>query len=256
MSLPNLRHTFLVATITIIVFLGSACTLSASQSVQPTSEISSALLTKVAATIQVQIASTRAQDTLSTPLPTNTTLSKPAVSNTNTPTFTATQQPTLTNTPTQKPTLTPTRTSTLRPSQTPTATSTIVPTSTRPVAYGLRYTIDGVNLHDCFGTPWVVFTVYNGGTKALESAYLYVRDVTTNHSLVGPISSNAPFMDSDRSCYTANINRLDSGQLLYLGESLGIRALKGHTLRATIELCDQENLRGTCVKKVIDFVVP
>ncbi len=85
---------------------------------------------------------------------------------------------------------------------------------------------------------------------------LIVRDVSTNHILVGPVTRNAPFSNTDRSCYQGGIERLDSGHVLYLGESLSHSSLKGHTLQATIKLCTHENLYGTCVQKVIEFVVP
>jgi hypothetical protein len=118
------------------------------------------------------------------------------------------------------------------------------------------FKIKGVNIHRCANHPWAIFQIYNQSGHTLESLSLLFQDLTGDQTLFGPIASNSPFMSSDRQCSSGGLDALASGSTLYLGNSLYSSHLKDHTIRATITLCTQEGLGGTCYQKITEFVVP
>lgn len=118
------------------------------------------------------------------------------------------------------------------------------------------FKIKGVNIHTCAKHPWAIFQIYNQSGEPLESLSLLFQDLTGNQTLFGPISSNSPFMSSDRTCSSGGLDALAPGSTLYLGNSLYSSHLKDHTILATITLCTQEGLGGTCYQKSTEFVVP
>lgn len=162
--------------------------------------------------------------------------------------------PQVTDTPTQ----TTTHTATISPSHTPTPTYTLVHTPIPPVGGfpGGGFKIKGLNIHWCRGLPWAHFGVRNIGSSSLHSLYLLYRDQDVNQTLLGPYISSAPFTASDRVCSTGGIDHLTPGNTLFVGNSLGSRGLRGHTIQATIMLCTGENLNGNCYQNIIEFVMP
>lgn len=133
---------------------------------------------------------------------------------------------------------------------------TIVPASPEIVEFGTQFKMRNVNLHPCSGGFNAVFKIYNQSSGLLESLSLQMQDLTTGAILLGAWVSDAPFMNTDRTCASGGIDSLASGQTLYLGNSLGGSNLSGHTIRTTILLCSKESLAGTCSQKMIDFIVP
>ncbi len=133
---------------------------------------------------------------------------------------------------------------------------TMVPTSPEIVEYGAQFKMQNVNLHPCSGGFNAVFKIYNQSSSSLESLSLQMQDLTTGAILLGAWVSDAPFINTDRTCASGGIDSLASGQTLYIGNSLGGSNLSGHTIRTTILLCSKESLAGTCSQKMIDFIVP
>jgi hypothetical protein len=256
------RRAFLSSSIIILALFFSACIPRPSSTPQTAKEIPANLLTEVSATLIAFLSQTpvgmntptvtassttggsaqtlTTTSTLTNAPPTATTLSIttatpiPAVTNTQLPTFTAS----------------PPR---------PIATFTLVPspTATRPVTPGTHFVIDSVNIpNNCLGPLWVIFAIYNNGTSALESLSLTIHDETAKKVLVLPAINNAPFMSSDKTCAPGTIDTLQSGEVLYIGASLGPTNPSQHTLSATIELCNGEGKGWPCYKRIINFVVP
>lgn len=133
---------------------------------------------------------------------------------------------------------------------------TIVPEPAEVVQYGSQFKIKNINLHPCSGGYHAIFKIYNQSSDKLESLNLHLQDLSTGAILLGSWQSDAPFMNTDRTCAIGNIDMISSGQTLFLGNSLGGSKLSGHTIRATILLCSKESLGGNCTQKVIDFIVP
>ncbi len=133
---------------------------------------------------------------------------------------------------------------------------TIVPLSPQVVEYGAQFKIRNINLHPCADGYNAIFKIYNQSSGKLESLSLHIQDLSTGAVLLGPWESDAPFMNTDRTCATGGIDVLNSGQTLFLGNNLGGSNLSGHTIRTTILLCSKEALKGSCTQKVVDFIVP
>lgn len=263
------KRTFIMGLAVILVFslILSACTLPIpgipTQALTAIPGISDAMLTAAAATISAHF---NAQNTLQPP----TEESSPATS---TPEILPTAEVQILATTQAPPEPTATMmslaTSTTEPVQQAEAATatfqqamvTIIPVTVAPVSplvaeYGAQFEIQNINLHPCSGGFNAVFKIFNQSSGKLESLSLHLQDLSTGAVLNGPWVSNAPFMNTDRTCAFGGIDLLYSGQSLYIGNSLGGSHLSGHTIRATIMLCAKESLNGQCSQKVVDFVVP
>jgi len=221
----------------------SNATISVGTSVAP--GVPEAVLTQVAATIFAQVT----QQPPSEAMPTGGTIPSEAV---------ASQQ-----VQTQEPTGEPSKPQSTQanPEATPSLPPAAIPPDINltPPPGGFSDTgfkIKGVNIHRCVNHPWAIFQINNQSGQILESLSLLFQDLTANQTLFGPIASNTPFMSSDRTCSSGGLDALAPGATLYLGNSLYSSRLKDHTIRATITLCTQEGMSGTCYQKVTEFVVP
>lgn len=250
----------------------SACTLPIPSIVNqaPTTfpSISDAMLTAAAATISAHF---NAENTLqpeeAEPLPATSTLeplptaeaqSQPATQAQPAPTEITLQLVTSTPEPDQSMAA---ATSTLAPAAITVEPITVIPVTVAPVfpqvaEYGTQFTIQNINLHPCSDGYNAIFKIRNQSSGKLESLSLHIQDLTTGAVLLGPWSSNTPFMNTDRTCSSGGIDTLLSGQSLFLGNSLGGSHLSEHTIRTTILLCAKESLKGACTQKVVDFIVP
>jgi hypothetical protein len=130
------------------------------------------------------------------------------------------------------------------------------PAPTRMVQMGTHFYVDNVNLAMCYGYYWSVFAISNNGTNDLESLSISVRDLSSGRYLYGPLNDNTPFMWADNTCEAGYVDTLVSGGWGFVGGKLNDPALKHHTLGATIKLCSEENLKGACFAKNLEFVVP
>jgi hypothetical protein len=250
----------------------SACTLPipgiSTQAPTTVPGISDAMLTAAAATISahfnaqntLQPEATEPLPVISTPepLPTAEAQSQPATQAQPAPTEISPQLVTSTPEPAQPMAA---ATSTLAPVVITVEPITVIPVTVAPVSpqvveYGAQFTIQNINLHPCSDGYNAVFKIHNQSSGKLESLSLHIQDLSTGAVLLGPWSSNAPFLNTDRTCSSGGIDALLSGQSLFLGNSLGGSHLSGHTLRTTILLCAKESLSGACTQKMVDFVVP
>lgn len=219
------------------------------------------ILTEVAATIHARLTDEAPVVPTTAISPPDITMPEPPQAPypapiTMTPTKTLTHQvpsaPIHTNTPTPTSTYTPT------PSRTkfslPYTPKVLGPGTGGYTAYGFK--VKGFNIHWCGGVPWAIFLVNNRDSHALESLVLHLYDASTNQTLSGPVASDAPFMATDKTCVFGGIGSLAPGGSRYIGNSLGWVGLKGHTIQATITLCTENGLGGTCHQKTVEFVAP
>ena len=122
---------------------------------------------------------------------------------------------------------------------TPASGVTVIPVTVVPflppvIEYGTHFIIQNINLHPCAGATAANFKIRNQGSTQLKLLSLHLQDLSTGAVLLGPWVSNAPFMDTDRTCAAGGLDQLNSGHTGYIGNSLGGSNLKGHTIRATI----------------------
>lgn len=128
------------------------------------------------------------------------------------------------------------------------------PTPTYTVTPGASFGLSYSTVHDCGGIPTAIFQVDNNGGGNLDSLNLKIDDLTASVTLFGPASSDAPFMGATGECPPGG-DVLNSGKTLYVGGAIGA-APSGNTARATVRLCTENGLGGTCVEKTIDFTIP
>jgi hypothetical protein len=121
---------------------------------------------------------------------------------------------------------------------------------------GQGFKVLGVNLPSCDGIYSANFYIYNLGAVPLESLLIKFTDLSTSSVLLGPVASDAPFIFSDRECMSGGIERLEPGQALFLGNTLSLPQLNGHTIQADISLCTGQGLGGQCYLKTVSFVIP
>ena len=124
-----------------------------------------------------------------------------------------------------------------------------------PTIPTVSYQVSFSNIHDCGGNATVVFQIGNDGTVGLRSAGLSIKDKTSGTTVYGPDMSNAPFMATSNDCPTGS-DSLGPGATAFIGGVIGPDIPSGGMGRATILICTEPSLQGTCVEKKIDFPWP
>jgi hypothetical protein len=134
---------------------------------------------------------------------------------------------------------------------TPPPTPTPPPTAT---PY-LDFTATFLGICDLSGSPWANFLISNTGTLTLESQRLTVVDTTANSMMYGPGDSNKPFRSTMYCADTTLVESIAVGTTGYSRCHVS-SAVSGHNARATIKLCSQNGYVGSCVEKVVNFIIP
>jgi len=132
----------------------------------------------------------------------------------------------------------------ITPPSTPTFTATVGPT----------FTLSFDNVHACSGTPAAIFKVKNNSSNALESLNLKIEDLTSSSTLYAAATSNAPFMGTSSECPPGG-DALPAGKTYFVGGEIG-SGNSGHTARATVKLCTEDDLDGACETKTVQFTIP
>jgi hypothetical protein len=120
------------------------------------------------------------------------------------------------------------------------------PTPTPAPAFGATYS----GLETCNNTWWVDLRLENTGGVTFRSMLLAVADPSTNTT----VSSTDNSFVNLNGCSTS-----DSRNVLVPGERFVVSAPAfaydptGHKLRATITLCSEDGVNGTCVTRVVEF---
>jgi hypothetical protein len=128
------------------------------------------------------------------------------------------------------------------------------PTATATPTPGVGFSATFETVHDCGGTPTAIFKIVNNGGVLLHSMSLKIDDLSDSTTLFGPASSDAPFMGTAGECPPGG-DTLNVGKTLYVGGAIG-SGHSGHSARATIKLCTENGLGGTCVEKTVNFTIP
>jgi hypothetical protein len=142
-------------------------------------------------------------------------------------------------------------------SATPTATGTpptATPTGPTATANPL-FDVAFDSAIDCGGGSWAIkFKVTNTGTLTWESNQVAVTDGTTAESV--SIDRNN-FPDFGAGCAVSSRAANLAGAASGFTASNDLSASpSGHSITATIKVCSQDDLAGTCLDKTITFPVP
>lgn len=119
------------------------------------------------------------------------------------------------------------------------------PTPTPVPSFDLSYT----GLESCVGW-WVEFKLQNTGSVTFKSISMSVLDKATNVTVSG---SNNSFTNVDGCTESDSRNVLVAGEKTRVSSPSFTYDPTGHDLRATITLCSEDGVNGTCVTRVIEF---
>jgi hypothetical protein len=108
------------------------------------------------------------------------------------------------------------------------------------------------DIHDCSGDPYAIFELDNNGDEAFESMRLVIVD-TDDDDEIFDHSSDAPFMGSGSECPPGG-DTFAKGRTFFIGGNIEDGG-DGHDAEATITLCTEDDLDGTCVTETVDFTI-
>lgn len=128
------------------------------------------------------------------------------------------------------------------------------PTATFTPTPGAAFSASFDNVHNCGGTPTAIFEILNSGGADLESLRLTIENLTDSTVLFGPNSSDAPFMGAETECPPGG-DTLPTGVTYYVGGAIGA-GNSGDDARATIRLCTEDDLDGSCEEVRVNFDIP
>lgn len=126
------------------------------------------------------------------------------------------------------------------------------PAQLSPAASQWYFNLLAVNIHNC-AVPTAFIMVQNTGFVEFESARVEIFNISTQQLLDDNVS-NQPFVSSDRDCsggfdvLSQNVTGFVRGQLS--------GGLSGEVIAASVTLCREENLEGTCYFDTVSLVVP
>lgn len=109
------------------------------------------------------------------------------------------------------------------------------------------------NVHNCGGDPYAIFELDNTGGVAFESMRLVIVDLDDDDEIYDD-DSNAPFMGAGGECPPGG-DTFPANKTFWVGGNIEDGG-SGHKAEATITLCTQNNLKGTCVKEDVKFDIP
>lgn len=120
------------------------------------------------------------------------------------------------------------------------------PTPTPAPAFVASYS----GLESCNNGWWVEIRFENTGGITFKSILLSVSDASTNTTV--SLSENK--FTNVNGCNSSDTrNTLSSGEKLIVSSPVFGYDPTGHKLRATVTLCSEINVNGTCVTQVIEF---
>ncbi len=142
----------------------------------------------------------------------------------------------------------------LLPEMTPPPTPTPLPPTDTVPPYA-DFTLTFLNVCNPTTDPFAIFRVTNTGTMTLHSAQASIVDTTASTMMYGPGTSDTPFRNTDHCDDWVLVSSVDPGNTLYMRYGLH-NEVAGHNVQATIKLCSQDGLLGSCVTRVVNFVFP
>ena len=124
-----------------------------------------------------------------------------------------------------------------------------------PVRPEVAYTAAFSRVNICDGASTAMFQVTNLGIQSLESASLTIQNLGTNVVSSGVLGPNSPFTALGSDC-PPGLDSLLAGESGHVGAVFaGLTPVKNE-YKATIRLCTQDNLGGTCEIQTVNFVHP
>ena len=128
---------------------------------------------------------------------------------------------------------------------TPPPTPTPSPTSTPTPGFDVSYD----SLETCSGW-WVDLRLKNTGSIAFRSVSITLRD-TTNDTVLSLTADS--FTNNDGCSSSSTKDVLNPGDVRVVSAPPFIYDPTGHKLRATLTMCSNKAISGTCVSQVIEF---
>lgn len=120
------------------------------------------------------------------------------------------------------------------------------PTPTPVPAFAANY----AGLESCNNTWWVEMRLENTGGVPFKSILLAVADASTNTTV--SLTDNR-FVNLNGCSASDSRNVLISGERFVVSAPAFSYDPTGHKLRATITLCSEDGVNGTCVTRVVEF---
>lgn len=116
----------------------------------------------------------------------------------------------------------------------------------------LSFTASFSGLNTCDGKSMAIFQIKNGEVP-LESLLSSLEITGGGPTIYGPSQFDTPFMGSSSECPPGGDSAVKNSTTYIMGGVLPDVMIVGTEVRATIELCSQNDLNGECLTKVIDF---
>ncbi len=123
------------------------------------------------------------------------------------------------------------------------------------VGDALDFSLSYATTHSCGEVPHAIIRIVNESGQVLESGEISLYNLTTDSNLFGPLAHDGPFMANASECPPGG-SAIKVGKTMYMGASLGTPPPSGASVRATIKICTQDSLRGTCNEESLTFTVP
>lgn len=143
-------------------------------------------------------------------------------------------------------------TSTL-PEMTPPPTPTsLPPTATETTIPRADFTVSFIGMCP---ERWANFRISNTGNLGLESVRMRIVDTSISANLYGPAYSDSPFLGSADCADTARMSAMGPGSTYHLRYRLS-SVNPGHNAQATVTACTENGTSGTCIDRVITFIIP
>ena len=115
-----------------------------------------------------------------------------------------------------------------------------------------NFSMSVYNINICGYGPGVVFAVTNTGSEFFESANWEIEDLDSVNAAIG--YSDNPFGNNPNACGSGDED-MDPGATYYITAKF-IGVVGGHDGKFTLELCSEDGMTGTCVTKILEFVIP
>jgi hypothetical protein len=130
----------------------------------------------------------------------------------------------------------------------PTATPTGL-TATPQASFNVAY----VSVADCGSDAWrIIFEITNTGNVTWESNRVIATDQATSETITIDRNNFPEYAEAGCGVLSESIN-LEAGEVGYTASNNFSADASGHALTATIRVCSQDGMLGTCVEKTITF---
>jgi len=120
--------------------------------------------------------------------------------------------------------------------------------ATPPVTFNVSY----VSTDFCAGSYRIKFRITNTGSLTLESDQVTVTDQNTSVTKT-TTQDNFPYYSS--ACATGADQNLEKGEVGYTTSAGFADDPTGHAMSATLRICSQNGMAGTCQEKTLTFTL-